>query len=52
MGLFYQRENKAESLEFNATLNVWRLWRLIAITAIFANACISGRISKAEEAHS
>ena len=25
---------------------VWRFWRLIAISAIFANACISGHISK------
>ena len=24
---------------------VWRFWRLISISAIFANACISGHIS-------
>ena len=34
----------AISIEF--LFSVWRFWRLIAISAIFSNACISGHTSK------
>ena len=33
------------AISFEFLFIVWRFWRLIAISAIFANACISGHIS-------
>ena len=34
------------AISFEFLFIVWRFWRLSAISAIFANACISGHISK------
>ena len=33
------------AISFEFLFIVWQFWRLIAISAIFANACISGHIS-------
>ena len=33
------------AISFEILFTVWRFWRLIAISAVFANACISGHIS-------
>ena len=33
------------AISFEFLFTVWRFWRLIAISAVFANACISGHIS-------
>ena len=37
------------AISFEFLFIVWRFWRLIAISAIFANACISGHISIYQE---
>ena len=41
---YFKKGPFAISIEFLFT--VWRFWRLIAISAIFANACISGPTSE------
>ena len=39
------------AISFEFLFVVWRFWRLIAISAIFANACISGHISTHQPTH-
>ena len=34
------------AISFEFLFTVWRFWRLIAISAVFDNACISGHISQ------